>query len=63
MMHIDDAGQGYACFSFEGQQDQSIAGHVSIAEQWRAVRDLRAEFPTGALCVEQSQARQEGVAL
>jgi MoaA/NifB/PqqE/SkfB family radical SAM enzyme len=63
MMHIDDAGQGYACFSFEGQQDQSIAGHVSIAEQWRAVRDLRAEFPTGALCVEKSRARQKAVAL
>jgi MoaA/NifB/PqqE/SkfB family radical SAM enzyme len=61
MMHIDDAGQGYPCFSFEGQRDQSVAAELPIAEQWKKIRGLRTRFPVGALCVAEGSMRREGV--
>jgi MoaA/NifB/PqqE/SkfB family radical SAM enzyme len=51
MMHIDDAGQGYPCFSFEGRRDQSVGSELPIIMQWKEIRKLRARFPVGALCV------------
>ena len=61
MMHIDDAGQGYPCFSFEGQRDQSVASELSIVEQWKKIRTLRSHFPVGALCVAEHSMRPKGV--
>jgi hypothetical protein len=60
MMHIDDAGQGYPCFSFEGQRDRSVASELPIVEQWREIRGLRARFPLGALCVAELNMRRDG---
>ena len=62
MMHIDDAGQGYPCFSFEGQRDQSVAAELPIVEQWKEIRGLRTRFPVGALCVAERSMRRERVA-
>jgi MoaA/NifB/PqqE/SkfB family radical SAM enzyme len=60
MMHIDDTGQGYPCFSFEGQRDQSVAAELPITEQWKEIRELRARFPVGALCAAERSMRREG---
>jgi MoaA/NifB/PqqE/SkfB family radical SAM enzyme len=61
MMHIDDAGHGYPCFSFEGQRNQSVAAELPIVDQWKKIRGLRARFPVGALCVAERKMRYEGV--
>jgi MoaA/NifB/PqqE/SkfB family radical SAM enzyme len=60
MMHIGDAGQGYPCFSFEGQPNQSVAAELPIVEQWKEIRALRTRFPAGALCVAEGSVRREG---
>jgi hypothetical protein len=52
MMHIDDSGRGFPCFSFETYQEHASAKDLTIAEQWSAARALRARHPSGALCVE-----------
>ena len=52
MMHIDDFGRAYPCFSLgESDENWAIAGSMPIIEQWKAVRGLRGKVPTGALCV------------
>lgn len=60
MMHIDDAGQGYPCFSFEGQRDQSVAAELPIVAQWKEIRGLRARFPVGALCIAERNMGRDG---
>jgi MoaA/NifB/PqqE/SkfB family radical SAM enzyme len=62
MMHIDDVGQGYPCFSFEGQRDRSVASELPLIEQWKEIRGLRGRFPVGALCVAERSTRREAVA-
>ncbi len=63
MMHVDDGGKGYPCFSFEGDVTQAIGSSLSIAEQWQAVRGLRTLFPTGALCAREQLGRPKEAAL
>jgi MoaA/NifB/PqqE/SkfB family radical SAM enzyme len=59
MMHIDDTGQGFPCFSFEGRQQLAVPRHLTIGDQWRAVRQMRAEFPAGVQCPGEYHARLE----
>jgi len=59
MMHIDDTGQGFPCFSFEGRQHLAVPRHLTIGDQWRAVRQMRAEFPGGVRCPGEYHARLE----
>lgn len=59
MMHIDDTGQGFPCFSFEGRQHLAVPRHLTIGNQWRAVRQMRAEFPAGVRCPGEYHARLE----
>ena len=51
MMHIDDSGQGFPCFSLEGRDNWASGRELSIAEQWMSVRTMRDRSSANALCM------------
>lgn len=60
MMHIDDAGAAYPCFTFETHVAASAAAGQSVAEQWSLVRKHRRDLGDGDVCVGEAQAMRAG---
>ena len=56
MMHMDARGDAYPCYTFEGGTQGRVSSMTSVVDQWRLVRERRAELGDGDICIGEALA-------
>jgi MoaA/NifB/PqqE/SkfB family radical SAM enzyme len=59
MMHFDHDGAAYPCFTFEGEGRFRVEAGLSLNDQWRRVKEVRAALGRGDACVGESHAEMK----